>query len=90
MGPFDPVLHGWRDRGFVVGENAGIVTSNGVFRPIALVDGRAVATWSLSGDRLVLRPLQPIGVAELEALRQDANAVADYLARPSFTVSVDG
>ena len=38
-GPFDPLLHGWMDRSFVLGSTKGIVTSNGIFRPFALVNG---------------------------------------------------
>ena len=33
------------------GPHRGIVTVNGLFRPFALVDGRAVATWGLAGRR---------------------------------------
>ena len=44
LGGFDPLLHGWVDRTPVLGANQTIVTTNGSFRPFALVDGRAVAT----------------------------------------------
>lgn len=46
LGPFDPLLLGWADRTPIVGEQADLVTVNGIFRPFALVGGRAVATWS--------------------------------------------
>jgi len=42
LGGFDPLLHGWVDRDPVLGGNQTIVTMNGIFRPIALVGGRAV------------------------------------------------
>ncbi|HSF27084.1 MAG TPA: crosslink repair DNA glycosylase YcaQ family protein, partial [Actinomycetes bacterium] len=48
LGSYDPVLHGWVDRGPILGEHTSVVTSNGLFRPFALVSGRAVATWSWS------------------------------------------
>jgi len=54
LGPFDALLMGWTSRAPVLGDNQSIVTSNGVFRPFALVDGRAVASWRFvgSGPRL--------------------------------------
>src|SRR5665811_2097592 len=45
LGGFDPLLHGWVDREPVLGGNRTIVTTNGIFRPFALVGGRAVGTW---------------------------------------------
>ena len=39
---------GGRRRAPFVGEHKGVVTTNGIFRPIALVDGKAVALWSLA------------------------------------------
>src|SRR6185436_10800684 len=47
LGSYDPVLHGWVSREPILAGHAGIVTDNGLFRPFALVDGRAVATWRL-------------------------------------------
>jgi len=54
LGPFDALLMGWTSRAPVLGDNQSIVTSNGVFRPFALVEGRAVASWRFvgSGSRL--------------------------------------
>ncbi len=60
LGPFDPILHGWASREPFVGNHAGVVTTNGVFRATALVGGKVVATWSLAGGRVTLRPLEPI------------------------------
>ena len=47
LGAFDPLLLGWTSREKMLGEHAtaGIVTDNGLFRPFALVRGRAVAIW---------------------------------------------
>lgn len=39
-----------------VGEHTDVVTVNGIFRPVALVGGRVVATWG-SPDAGVLVPL---------------------------------
>jgi hypothetical protein len=79
LGPFDPVLHGWRSREPFLGPHRDIVTTNGLFRPFALVDGRAVAIWGLASGQLTLTPLEPITRASRAALEQDAAAVLTYL-----------
>jgi hypothetical protein len=80
LGAYDPLLHGWVSREPVVGPHAGIVTSNGLFRPIALVDGRAAATWSLAAGRVELAPFAPLPRPVREALDADAEAVLRFLA----------
>jgi hypothetical protein len=60
LGPFDPLLHRWASRGPFVGENGSVVTVNGIFRPVALVGGRVVATWGLPGGRVTVTPLEPL------------------------------
>lgn len=52
LGPFDTSLLGWDGRDDIVGDHRGIVTTNGLFRPFVLVDGRAVATWRIAGSRV--------------------------------------
>jgi hypothetical protein len=81
-GPFDPLLHGWTDRSFVLGSTTGIVTSNGIFRPFALVNGRAVATWSLAAGKIRLTPFAPLEDADEALLAEDAQAVLRYLGQP--------
>jgi hypothetical protein len=81
LGPFDPLLHGWVSREPFVGPHRGIVTTNGLFRPFALVDGRAVATWGLSGSTLTVKPLEPLKPAVVKALRADAADVLRFLDR---------
>ncbi len=57
LGAFDPVLLGWRSREALLDVNhQRIVTSNGIFRPFALVKGRAAATWALSAGKVVVEP----------------------------------
>jgi hypothetical protein len=80
LGPFDPVLLGWRSREDIVGSPRGIVTTNGLFRPIALVEGRAAATWTLRAGRVELAPFAPLDPATAAALDADARAVVRYLA----------
>jgi len=82
LGPFDPVLHGWRSRALVVGDDeAGVVTSNGIFRPVALVGGRAVAVWSLAAGRLTwtARDGERLDARTEQALSDDAERVLAYL-----------
>ena len=80
LGAFDPLLHGWSSRALIVGEHAGVVTSNGLFRPIALVGGRAVATWGLRGGRVVLAPFERLADRDAAALASEAQDVVRYLA----------
>jgi hypothetical protein len=82
LGAFDPVLHGWLDRSFLVGAHRGIVTTNGLFRPTALVGGRVVATWGLADGRLRLKPLEPIDPAARRALEREALSVLRFLGLP--------
>ena len=81
LGAFDPVLLGWSSRAPIVGEHAGIVSSNGLFRPIALVGGRAVATWAMPAGRVVLAPFGELHKRDAAALDAEAADVERYLAR---------
>ena len=81
LGQFDPLLLGWVSRAPFVGTE-GVVTNNGVFRPFALVDGRVVAIWRLSGNTLTVQPLETLKAATVEALRADASDVLRFLERP--------
>ena len=51
LGAFDPVLLGWTSREPILGGPHELVTTNGIFRPFAMVDGRAVATWGSTAAR---------------------------------------
>jgi hypothetical protein len=82
LGAFDPILHGWASREPFVGRHQGVVTSNGVFRPVALVDGRVVATWGLADGTVTIRALERIEPKALRALRADADAVLRFLGLP--------
>ena len=79
LGPFDPLLHGWASREPFVGAHRQVVTVNGLFRPVALVDGRVVATWGLADGTLSIRPLEDVDPAALDALVSDAAAVLRFL-----------
>lgn len=79
LGPFDPLLLGWVSRAAFVGDHRSIVTTNGLFRPFAFVQGRPVATWGLAGGTITIRPLEPIDPATIEALRADGADVLRFL-----------
>jgi hypothetical protein len=79
LGAFDPLLLGWCSREELLAGNEGIVTVNGLFRPFALVRGRAAATWSLAAGRIVVREFAPLSRRDEDALRRDGMDVARYL-----------
>jgi hypothetical protein len=79
LGPFDPVLLGWRSREDIVGPHGQVVTTNGLFRPIALAGGRAVALWRLEQGRVTIAPFAGLPAETAVALDADAAAVLKYL-----------
>jgi hypothetical protein len=88
LGPFDPLLLGWASRDFVVGPHK-VVTSNGVFRPFALVDGRVVATWRHNGTRLTVKLLEDVSAPVVNSLRKDAADVLRFLAVSDHDVAFE-
>jgi hypothetical protein len=81
LGPFDPVVHGWATRDWVTGNRPGLVTANGIFRPITLVAGQAAGTWGLSFGRVELTSFGPLPPDAADALRTDAADVERFLAQ---------
>jgi hypothetical protein len=79
LGPFDPALLGWTSRDDILGEHEPAVVGGGIFRPLALVNGRAVATWSMPGGEVALEPLVRISKADRAALDRDAADVQRFL-----------
>lgn len=79
LGAFDPLLLGWESREFVTGPHTQLVTVNGLFRPFALVDGRAVATWTIARGAVAIQPLERIPVARRADLDADAAEVIRFL-----------
>jgi len=90
LGPFDPILHGWRDRELFTGAHRDIVTTNGIFRPIALVAGRAVGTWGLAAGTVTIRLFEPTTDATDRALHDEAARVLRYLRLPERAAVVTG
>jgi Winged helix DNA-binding domain len=79
LGAFDPLLLGWRSREELLADSQGIVLSNGLFRPIALVGGRAVATWALSRGEVALKPFARLTPKDRDELSVEADDVLRYL-----------
>jgi len=79
LGPFDPLLLGWRSREQVLGSHQGVVTVNGIFKAIALVRGRAVGTWRMPQGEVVLEPFGRVARADRDALDADAQDVRRFL-----------
>jgi hypothetical protein len=79
LGPFDPVLLGWRSREELLAGHRELVTDNGLFRAFALVGGRAAATWGLASGAIELRPFAGLTRAVRSALEAEADAVLHYL-----------
>jgi winged helix DNA-binding protein len=80
LGAFDPLLLGWRSREFILGSQRAVVTVNGLFRPFALVKGRAVGIWNMPGGEVQLEPFGRLTRKDSAALAADAADVKRYLA----------
>jgi hypothetical protein len=79
LGAYDPVLLGWTSREEIVGPHKLLVTDNGLFRPFAMVGGRAVATWRLAAGELTIEPLGKVNKEDAAALEADAARVLEFL-----------
>jgi hypothetical protein len=80
LGPFDPLLLGWRSRELVLDRAEEVVTVNGIFKAIALIGGRAAGTWTMPGGHVELRLWGQQSRATIAALKREASAVEAYLA----------
>ncbi len=80
LGAFDPVLLGWCSREAILGAHREVITVNGLFRPFALVHGRATATWSMPAGKVLLGPLDRLSRKDTAALAADAEDVVRFLA----------
>jgi hypothetical protein len=83
LGAFDPVLLGWCSRDAILGPHRSLVTTNGLFRPFALIRGRAAGTWRMTGGKVQLEPFVRLARQDTTALAADAEDVVRYLAQGS-------
>lgn len=79
LGAWDPVLLGWASRDAVTGGDDAAVVSGGLFRPFALVGGRAVATWRIERRTVRIEPFQAVSTSDRDALDRDAAALPRWL-----------
>jgi hypothetical protein len=79
LGAFEPILLGWTSREAIVGPHRALVTSNGLFRPFALVEGRAAAIWSLRAGEVAVEPFRRLPASVSAALDVDARDVVRFL-----------
>jgi winged helix DNA-binding protein len=80
IGAYDPVLLGWTSREQIIAPHNHLVTNNGLFRPFAMVDGRAVANWKFNRGRVAIEPLGRITKKAMAALEVDATDVERFMA----------
>jgi hypothetical protein len=80
LGGFDPVLLGWASREPILRERQEIVTVNGLFRPFALVGGRAAGVWGIAGGRLSFEWFGELPEQVRLALAAEASDVQRFLA----------
>jgi Winged helix DNA-binding domain len=80
LGAFDPLLLGWTSRQMVLGPHTHLVTINGIFKPFAMVKGRAVGTWRLNRGKVTIEPLGQITKQASAALAADAADVERFMA----------
>jgi hypothetical protein len=80
LGAFDPLLLGWTSRELILGPHTHLVTLNGIFKPFAMVKGRAVGTWKLNRGKVTVEPLSKVSKAATAALAADAADVERFMA----------
>jgi hypothetical protein len=80
LGAFEPLLLGWTSRQAILGSDAPRVVSGGLFRPFALVGGRAVARWTIRAGAVELEPFGSLNRDDAQALRAEADDVRRFLA----------
>jgi Winged helix DNA-binding domain len=80
LGSFEPVLLGWNSREDLLGHlrDQPLVTVNGMFRPFALVRGRAAASWSMAHGDVLIEPFGRLGPADAAALDREAQDVVRF------------
>ena len=80
LGPFDPVLHGWTSRDFLIPSerDRAVVTVNGIFRPTILVDGQVVGIWRRPGGVVETEPFHELPAAVGKKVELESRRVAEY------------
>lgn len=81
LGAFDPILHGWASREWVIPDEDArkVVTTNGIFRPTILAGGRIVGTWKMPDGKLELAPFGRLNRQLENALVEEADRAREFL-----------
>lgn len=79
LGSYDPVLLGWTSRAELLRRHERQVVAEGLFRPFALADGRAIATWRLVRGQVALEPFARLARQTRAALELDGEDVVRFL-----------
>jgi hypothetical protein len=79
LGSFDPLLLGWRSRDRLLGRHAAKVIAGGIFRPFALVRGRAAGTWRMPAGEVALELFGRVSRDDRACLEAEASDVARFL-----------
>jgi hypothetical protein len=58
---------------------------NGIFKPFAMVKGRAVGTWRLNRGKVTVEPLERIPKSALAALEADAADIERFMGHSQST-----
>ena len=80
LGAFDPLLLGWASRELFVAPGGPVITSNGLFRPFVLIQGRGAALWTVTGGKVATGQLGPLTAPEQAALAAETADVERFLA----------
>ena len=79
LGSWDALLLGWASRAPITGDHDAAIVSGGLFRPFALVAGRAVGVWRMTNGHVELDLLQRVSADDRRGLEADADAVLGWL-----------
>ncbi len=79
LGAFDPTLVGWTSREELVGPHGPRIVSGGIFRPYAMVGGRAAGRWRWSAESVDLELFEKVSGRAARALEREAADVARFL-----------
>ena len=84
LGHFDGYLLAYRDRTLSVdpAHDRAVQTGGGFVMPTVVVDGRAVATWRTTGQRVSVTPFGTLSATTAEGVDAEVADIARFLDRP--------
>jgi len=85
---FDELIIGYADRSAVLdaADQRRVLSSNGIFYPVLIRDGRAIGLWKRAIGRqrvdVQIKPFRKIEKAEMQAIDKAASALGGFLQKP--------